>query len=159
MQQSITTNPQFIFTSPRFFSAYAESIFPLVFFVDGRVANQELSMANAQGFFQNMKMPNDFYRANHPFGFNEISAEVDIIFKARPTQPGRNQGVGNYVLDSTSATLTELCLLYTNFVNETVRSMYPSPTGVLRDALKANLDNLFSSVKAKGCAQFFLYGK
>ena len=155
IQQSIATNPEFSFISPRYFTAFAESIFPLVFFVDGRLANLELNMTNARGFFQNSEMPEDFFRAKQPFGLNEIGAGIDIIFAAHPIQPGANQGVGNFVLDPASANLSQFCLLYTNFVNETVRSLYPSPTGILRDALNANLDNFFSPLPTQGCTQFF----
>ena len=160
IQESIATNPQFSFISPRFFTAFAESIFPLVFFVDGRVANLELNMADARGFFQNSQMPDGFFRAKQPFGLNEIGPGMNIIFEAHPIQPGANQGVGNYVLDPASANLSQFCLLYTNFVNQTVRSLYPSPTGILRDALNANLDNFFSPLPAQGCTtQIFPFGK
>ena len=157
--ESIATNPQFSFISPRFFTAFAESILPLALFVDGRVSNQELNMTNARGFFQNSQMPDGFFRAKQPFGLNDIGIDINIIFEAHPIQPGRNQGIGNYVLDPTSANISQFCLLYTNFVNNTVRSLYPSPTGVLLDALNANLDNFFSPLPASGCTQFFPYGK
>jgi len=159
IQQSIATNPQFSFISPRYFTAFAESIFPLVFFVDGRVADQELNLTDARGFFQNSQMPDGFFRAKQPFGLNEIGNGIDVIFAAHPIQPGENQGVGNYVLNSASANLSEFCLLYTNFVNQTVRSLYPNPTGILRDALNANLDNFYSPLPAQGCTQFFPYGR
>ena len=116
-------------------------------------------MTDARGFFQNMQMPDGFFRAKQPFGLNDIGAGIDIIFAAHPIQPGANQGVNNYVLNPASANLSEFCLLYTNFVNNTVRSLYPSPKGVLLDALNANLDNFFSPLPAQGCTQFFPYGK
>ena len=118
-------------------------------------------MADARGFFQNMKMPDGFFRANRPFGVDEIGEGVDVIFGAHPIQPGNNQGVNNYVPDPTSATLDEICLLYTDFVNLTVRMLYPKPTGILRDALNANLDYLFQPVQDSGqnCTQFFPYGE
>lgn len=115
-------------------------------------------MTAARGFFQNSEMPDDFFRARAAIGLNDIGGGIDIIFSQFPIQPGANQGVGNYVLDPASANLSEFCLLYTNFVNQTVRSLYPSPTGILRDALNANLDNFFSPLPAQGCTQFFPYG-
>jgi hypothetical protein len=116
-------------------------------------------MADARGFFQNMKMPDDFFRTKQPFGLTDIGDSIDFIFSAHPIQPGANQGVNNYVLDPASANLSEPCLLYTNFVNNTVRGLYPNPTGALRHALNANLDNFFSPLAAEGCTQFFPYGK
>ena len=116
-------------------------------------------MDNARGFFQNMKFPNDFFRAKQPFGLNDIGQGIDFIFGAHPIQPGANQGVNNYVLDPASANLSQFCQLYTDFVNHTVREkLYPNPTGVLRDALNANLNNFFSPLPASGCTQFFPYG-
>lgn len=117
-------------------------------------------MTDARGFFQNMQFPEGFFRPNQSFGLNEIGEGIDIIFSAHPIQPGTNQGVNNYVLDPASANLSEFCLLYTNFVNNTVRGLYPNPKGVLRDALNANLDNFFSPLgTGSGCTQFFPYGK
>ena len=116
-------------------------------------------MTAARGFFQNMEMPEGFFRANHPFGIDDIHDLANIVFDAHPIQPGSNQGgVNNYVVDPTSANLNQLCLIYTNFVNTTIRSFYPNPTGVLLDALNANLDNFFSPLAAQGCTQFFPYG-
>jgi unspecific peroxygenase len=116
-------------------------------------------MVNARGFFQNMKFPDGFFRAKQPFGLEDIGQGIDAIFAAHPIQPGANQGVNNYVLNPASANLSEFCLLYTNFVNNTVRGLYPNPTGVLRDALNANLNNFFSPLPAQGCTtQFFPYG-
>ena len=115
-------------------------------------------MTNARGFFQNSQMPDDFFRSNTSITLDVIGDGITIIFDAHPIQPGANQGVGNYVLDPASANISELCLLYTNFVNQTVRSLYPSPRGVLRDALNANLDNFFSPI-AGDCTQIFPYGK
>ena len=155
--ESIATNPQFSFISPRFFTAYAESVLPLHFFVDGRNSNQELNMVDARGFFQNSQMPDDFFRPKQPIGFREIAVGVNLVFDAHPIQPGTNQGVGNYVLDPASANISNFCLLYTNFVNNTVRSLYPSPTGILLDTLNSNLDIFFSGIQ--GCPQVFPYGK
>jgi hypothetical protein len=36
IQESIATNPEFSFVSPRYVTAYAESVFPINFFIDGR---------------------------------------------------------------------------------------------------------------------------
>ena len=105
-----------------------------------------------------MKFPDGFFRANRPFGLDEIGAGIDFIFKIHPIQPGANQGVNNYVLNPASANLSEFCLLYTNFVNQTVVGLYPNPTGVLRKALNANLNNFFSPLVSSGCTQFFPYG-
>jgi unspecific peroxygenase len=130
----------------------------MVFFVDGRVSDLSLNMADARGFFQESRMPDGFHRAKAPMGLNDIGAYTNIIFQSHPIQPGVNEGIGNYVPDPASANLSELCLLYTNFVNNTVRSLYPSPTGILRDALDANLNNFFSALEQHGCTQFFPWG-
>jgi unspecific peroxygenase len=157
IQDSMATNPTFSFVSPRYFTAYAESVFPTAFFVDGRVSNQQLNMADARGFFQNSQFPADFYRSNASFGLSEVGAGIDRVFTPHPIQPGANNGVGNYTLDPTSANFNQSCTLYTNFVNRTVRSLYPNPTGVLLNAVNANLDYFYGPMKS-GCKQIFLYG-
>jgi hypothetical protein len=160
IQESIATNPNMTFSAPRIFTAYAESTFPTIFFVDGRIANKSLDMSAARGFFENMTMPDGFHRANQSFGITDIRNLISDIFAFHPNvQPGTNQGsVNNYVPDPKSANLTEFCLIYTNFVNNTVRSLYPHPTGPLLDALNANLDNFYAPTRAQNCTQIFPYG-
>ncbi|KAF8991583.1 Chloroperoxidase [Cyathus striatus] len=159
IQQSIATNPQFSLLSPRYFTVYAESVFPMVFFVDGRKSDMTLDMTTARGFFQNNQMPTGFFRANRSITLDVIGNGIDAIFEAHPIQPGKNEGLGNYVVDPTSANFTQFCLLYTNFVNQTVRSLYPNPKGALLSALNQNLDNFFSPLKGSDCTQVFPYGK
>jgi hypothetical protein len=177
IQDSIATNPNFSFISPRYFTAFAESVFPFRFFVDGRVQDGQLNLTNARGFFQNSEMPNDFFRRNGAFGLNETGPDVTDLFAVHPISPGYNQGVGNYIIDPASANFStvsinfvlnlpfpyqhqtlQFCQLYTDFVNITVRSLYPNPQGSLRDALKANLDNMFIPMGQQGCSQIFPYG-
>jgi unspecific peroxygenase len=157
IQDSIATNPNFSFVSPRYFTAYAESFFPLVFFVDGRVSDMQLDMTTARSFFQNSRYPDGFFRANRSIGLADVN--FDPIFAAHPVQPGANHGVGNYVLDPTSANLGQFCLLYTNFVNNTFRSLYPNPTGGVRTALNTNLDFFFTIAATRNCTQVFPFGR
>jgi unspecific peroxygenase len=135
---------------------FAESVFPAVFFVDGRVADGQLNLTNARGFFQNSQMPADFFRTNASAGFNTIGRGISSVYARHPIQPGKNNGVGNYTLDPTSANFTQFCKLYTNFVNGTVLSLYPRPTGVLLKALNTNLDYFYSPLN-QSCPQVFPY--
>ncbi|KAF8153436.1 aromatic peroxygenase precursor [Crassisporium funariophilum] len=156
IQDSIATNPNFSFVSPRYFTAYAESTFPVNFFVDGRQNDGQLDLTVARGFLQDSRMPDGFFRRN---GSAEADG-LDVVINAHPLQPGRNVGgVNNYVLDPTSADFSDQCLLYTNYVNQTIVGLYPNPTGVLRTALNNNLDNLFQGLDGAGCTQVFPYGK
>ena len=105
-------------------------------------------------------MPDGFFRPNRSIGLNEIGGLVGAVFSAHPIQPGKNQGgVNNYVVDPTSANFTSGCLAYYNFVNQIVGSLYPSPTGALRDALNINLDNFYIPLKDLGCPQAFPFGQ
>ncbi|KAH9479671.1 Aromatic peroxygenase [Psilocybe cubensis] len=156
IQQSIETNPTFSFVSPRFFTAFAESTFPVNFFVDGRRNDGQLDMTTARGFFQNSQMPDGFFRHNGSVGADGI----DQVFLASPIAPGANvNGVNTYTPDPTSADFNHFCLLYVNFVNQTIKGLYPNPTGVLRQALNTNLNFLFQGVAGSGCTQVFPYGK
>ncbi|KAF9448649.1 Cloroperoxidase [Macrolepiota fuliginosa MF-IS2] len=155
IQESIATNPTFSFVAPRFFTAYAESTFPVNFFVDGRQGDGQLDLDVARGFFQDMRMPDDFHRASQPMGADGI----DIIAAAHPIAPGRNvNGVNNYVPDPTSANFTTFCLLYQNFVNQTIRGLYPNPTGTLKKALNTNLGFFYDGFGDPECPQLFPYG-
>ena len=162
IQQSIATNPQFDFTSPRYFTAYAESTFPYVFFADGRVPLKPdgtfvgVPIANATLFFRENKFPVDYHRPTAPSGPKGASD----LFQAHPIQPGKNMnGINSYTLDPTSADFSDFCLLYRNFVNKTVQGLYPNPKGVLRRNLIINLQNLFDSMEERECEQVFPYGK
>jgi unspecific peroxygenase len=116
-------------------------------------------LTNARGFFQNNQMPADFFRANRSIGLDDIGYNMRILFNVHPIKPGRNEGGGSYVPDPNSATLGDTCLLYTNFVNQTVRSLYPEPTGDLLHALNDNLDNFYGPLKESDCSQIFPFGK
>ncbi|KDR72025.1 hypothetical protein GALMADRAFT_143372 [Galerina marginata CBS 339.88] len=156
IQDSIATNPTFSFVSPRYFTAYAESTFPINFFIDGRQHDGQLDLTVARGFFQNSSMPDDFYRANG----TRATAGINVVAAAHPIQPGTNVGgVNNYVVDPMSANFNTFCLLYENFVNNTVKGLYPNPTGALLQALNTNLDFFFSGISDTGCTQVFPYGK
>ncbi|KAF9522859.1 heme-thiolate peroxidase [Crepidotus variabilis] len=157
IQESIATNPTFSFVSPRFFTAFAESVFPVRFFVDGRQDDGQLDMDTAVGFFRDSRMPNGFFRPNGPQGG---SGAIDI-FNAYPIKPGYNNGtVNSYTFDPTSADFSTSCLLYYNFVNQTIKSLYPEPKGVLLQALNKNLDYFYAGLggEPSGCAQVFPWG-
>jgi len=161
IMDSIATNPTFSFVSPRFFTAYAESTFPINFFVDGRQDNGQLDMVTARGFFQNMSMPEGFFRANGSKGADGI----DVVAAAHPIEPGTNvNGINTFTLDPNSADFSTFCLLYSNFVTETIVGLYPNPTGVLREALNINLNFLFGAISGNstlnaGCTQVFPFGQ
>ncbi|KAJ3505383.1 heme-thiolate peroxidase [Agrocybe chaxingu] len=157
IQDSIATNPEFNFVSPRFFAAYGESVAPNNFFVDGRKDDGHLDMDAARGFFQFGRMPDGFFRPNGTKG----NAGLDDVVRAHPVQPGRNLGrVNSYTHDPTSADFTTPCLLYENFANKTVTALYPNPKGQLRRAIKANLHFLFLAInRTVGCAEVFPYGR
>ncbi|KIJ30163.1 hypothetical protein M422DRAFT_187474 [Sphaerobolus stellatus SS14] len=158
IQQSIAENPQFSFISPRFFTAYFESAFPLVFFVDGRQADGQLSVENATSFFRDMQFPDDFHRADGSQTADLVNNAATAIFSAHPMQPGGNNGtVNSYTFDPNSANFTEGCKLYTDFVNNVVVPLYPTPQGALKVNLNANLGFLFSTFS--NCTQVFPYGQ
>jgi len=154
IQESIATNPNFTFVLPRFATAYAEAAFPFRMFVDGRVQDGQLSVANARGFFQNSSMPDGFFRRNGSYGMSEVGTDVVAIFGAHPVSPGGNEGINNFV-PSTSPLSLSFCAIYTEFVNVTVRALYPDPTGDLKTALNQNLDSFFGPLVGQGCTQIF----
>lgn len=99
IQDSLARNPTFTFTTPRYFTAYAESAFPYRFFVDGRDTSASLDLTVARSFFQNNQYPTDFYRREGAFGIDDIGKDIGTLFQAHPIAPGHNEGAGNYVLD------------------------------------------------------------
>lgn len=156
IKDSIATNPTFSFVAPRFFTAYAESVFPINFFIDGRQDDGQLDLTVARGFFQDMRMPDDFFRANGTKGADGI----DAVAAAHPVPPGANTGaINTFTPDPTSADFNTFCLLYVNFVNQTIKGLYPNPTGILRDALNINLNFLYQPIAGDDCPQVFPFGQ
>lgn len=75
-------------------------MFPYRFFVDGRDTVGQLDLTTARGFFQTGTYPSGFYRRNGTFGFSNINADILSLWASHPVSAGSNQGVGNYVTDS-----------------------------------------------------------
>jgi unspecific peroxygenase len=107
IQDSQARNPTFDFTTPRYVTAYAESVFPYRFFVDGRNQSGLLNLTVARGFFQDSQFPADFYRRNGSFGLNDIGPDIDLLGQAHPISPGHNEGAGNYVLNPEDSGLSK----------------------------------------------------
>ncbi|KIJ46203.1 hypothetical protein M422DRAFT_250242 [Sphaerobolus stellatus SS14] len=155
IQQSTAENPTFTFVTPRFVTAYRESVFPFIFFVDGRKADGQLSMKDAFGFFNESRMPDGFHRADGSKTADLVGNASDAIFAAHPVQPGANAGkVNTYTPDPNSP--TDDCGLYETFVNLMVKQ-YPNPQGVLRTNLNLNLGFFFQGFP--GCTQLFPFGQ
>ncbi|KAF5352359.1 hypothetical protein D9756_005988 [Leucocoprinus leucothites] len=157
-QDSVATNPEFSFLPPRYTAAYAEMVFPVNFFVDGRQTDGQLDLDVARGFFQHSQMPDDFHRADKPMSTEGIGN----VIAAHSISPGRNiNGVNTYTPDPTAANFTSDttgCGFYQDFVNKTVIVLYPNPTGVLREALNRNLGYFYEALNPANCTQLFPYG-
>ncbi|KAH6910881.1 hypothetical protein BKA70DRAFT_1459687 [Coprinopsis sp. MPI-PUGE-AT-0042] len=132
IQQSISNNPEFELLGFRHGTAYGEAAFISAFFVDGRKTGAEagqLDMVTAEGFFKDGRFPKDFHRPAAPV---DGSSSAASIFRAHPTQPGRNvNGVNTFVVDtSLPSILFDNCGFYQGFVNQRVVPLYPNPTGI-----------------------------
>ncbi|KIJ30060.1 hypothetical protein M422DRAFT_187611 [Sphaerobolus stellatus SS14] len=160
LQDSIATNPQLVFTSPRILSAYSEAVFPLVYFVDGRLNNRQLTQDAATSFFFDQRMPADFHRQPAPVSFEVIEPLTGKLFSDHPFVPGVNQGVNNYIEMPNTPAVSDFCGIYEDIALRVVPGQYPKPTGQLRDALMKNLGFLFGAVVFQhNCTQVFPYGK
>ncbi|KIJ45814.1 hypothetical protein M422DRAFT_250600 [Sphaerobolus stellatus SS14] len=94
LQNSIQTNPQLIFTSPRILSAYSETVFPTIFFVDGHLNNHQLTIDAARHFFDLQQMPTDFHRQPAPVNVTIVDPLVSFVAKIQigisgPARPGQ----------------------------------------------------------------------
>ncbi|KAF7972385.1 hypothetical protein HWV62_18102 [Athelia sp. TMB] len=154
LQDSRARNPAFTLTTPRFFTVYAESAFPVRFFVDGRApaTTPALSPADARGFFEATQFPAGFHRRNGSFGIQDLAADINALAAAHPIAPGHNEGAGNYVLDPEDPG-------FSSGVNVTTRGLYPNATGALRKALQQNAATFYQAVAAEGCTQVFPWGQ
>ncbi|EJD38504.1 heme-thiolate peroxidase [Auricularia subglabra TFB-10046 SS5] len=151
IQDSIARNPTFRFSNPRVSTAYAESVFPFAYFIDGRLvgddvrAAQGLDLGVMRGFFEDARMPPGFVRREGAFGLGAVGDASDLVRALHPVRPGFNNGTtDSYVEDKDfmGGETSSRCALYRKFVNTTVE-LYPNPAGQLRDALNVNLKNFF----------------
>ncbi|CAD6892422.1 unnamed protein product [Tilletia controversa] len=165
IQDSIARNPNFDFTTPRFFTAYGESSFPLRFFVDGRDKSAALDMTTARLFFQNNTFPANFYRRSGELTTNQLASDILQIAQRHYIQPGSNQGAGNYVVNQDDPGFSGgTCGIYNKHVSITVPSQYPvgKTSGALLTALKINLHNFYLGATNGGssnCPELFPYGQ
>ncbi|KIJ48606.1 hypothetical protein M422DRAFT_247457 [Sphaerobolus stellatus SS14] len=161
LQDSIKTNPELVFTSPRILSAYSEAVFPTIFFVDGRLNNNQLSIAAARHFFDLQQMPADFHRQPAPVNFNIVEPLVRAMFAKYPFVPGVNHGKNNYVQLPKTPALSDFCGIYEDIALRVVKEQYPHPTGELRNALNKNLGFLFDAVVTEHsqCTRVYPYGR
>ncbi|KIJ50375.1 hypothetical protein M422DRAFT_245641 [Sphaerobolus stellatus SS14] len=152
---SITGNPNLVFTSPRILSAYSETVFSLIFFVDGRLNNRQLTISAARDFFDFQRMPNDFFRQPAPVNFSIVESLANQIFTKHPFTPGVNYGVNNFVLLLNTPALSNFCGIHEDIALRVV----PHPTGDLKNALNKNL-GFFGAVSAEhSCTQVFPFGR
>ncbi|KIJ53184.1 hypothetical protein M422DRAFT_155503 [Sphaerobolus stellatus SS14] len=161
LQDSIKTNPELVFTSPRILSAYSEAVFPTIFFVDGRLNNNQLSIDAARHFFDLQQMPADFHRQPAPVNFSIVEPLVRAMFSKYPFVPGVNHGKNNYVQLPNTPALSDFCGIYEDIALRVVREQYPHPTGELRKALNKNLGFLFDAVVTEHsqCTRVYPYGR
>jgi len=143
-------NPQFDFRSPRFTTAYAESAFPYLMWTDGRATPNKLSMDAARSFYQPNKFPKGFYRRTQPLTLTDFISQVITIFSAHPTQPGYNQGAGNFIVDKNDpgfGSTNAICYIATNAAQRIVTELYPNTTGVLREIMRDNFATFYAPFK------------
>ncbi|KAF7974457.1 hypothetical protein HWV62_12206 [Athelia sp. TMB] len=161
IQDSMARNPEFDLTTPRYFTVYAESVFPYRFFVDGRDTSGAVSTTVARGFFENTQFPAQFHRRNGSFGLEALGPDIHALSNAHPINPGHNEGAGNYVLDPEDPGFSGgICYLYTKQVNVTTFGLYPNPTGALKKALKENAATFYQIAAARSnCTQVFPWGE
>ncbi|KIJ38244.1 hypothetical protein M422DRAFT_176867, partial [Sphaerobolus stellatus SS14] len=158
---SIATNPQFSFVSPRYYTAYAESVFPTIFFVDGRVANCQFNTDGAPFIsYNNISLLCDFFRYCRHLGRDDARAAVREVFAAHPIEPGANQGaINTFTLDPELTDFSDFCKLNTHFVNISVKGLYPKPTGVLLNNLNTNINFFFQPLATHGHTQVSPFGQ
>lgn len=101
INDSIARNPTFSFDTPRYLTAYAETTFPLAFFVSNQTANTTVGVTidNARSFFEYHQYPDGFWRRQTPYDFAQVSIMFDKVLSFVRVPPGYNEGVGNYVVN------------------------------------------------------------
>ncbi|KIJ48572.1 hypothetical protein M422DRAFT_247419 [Sphaerobolus stellatus SS14] len=161
LQDSIKTNPELVFTSPRTLSPYSEAVFPTIFFFDGRLNNNQLSIDAARHFFDLQQIPADFHRQPAPVNFTIVEPLVRAMFSKYPLVPGVKHGKNSYVQLPKTSALSDFCGIYEDIALRVVKEQCPHSTGEFRSALNKNLGFFFDAVVTEHsrCTQVYPYGR
>ncbi|KAG8213300.1 heme-thiolate peroxidase [Butyriboletus roseoflavus] len=145
INDSIARNPTFSFDTPRYLTAYAETTFPLAFFVSNQTVDTTINatLDDARSFYEMHQYPDGFYRRQGAYDFPQVSAMFDMIFGMVRVRPGRNEGVNNFVVNPEDN--GSLCYAYQRQTNLTAQ-LYPNPTSELETAIKANLVTFYKTL-------------
>jgi len=151
------TNPNFNYSSTRYFAAYTEAVFTYMLFVDGLSQYpRRLDMDAARSFFQFGKMPSGFHRASQPLSSVGNAKESDELITSRPDiTPGYNNGKVNSFIAQPLTASFDTCHAYEAFV-ELVVQLYPNTTGDLLNALKTNLHYFYEGFTAANCTEVLI---
>ncbi|KAH0833038.1 Chloroperoxidase, partial [Lanmaoa asiatica] len=158
INDSIARNPTFSFDTPRYLTAYAETTFPLAFFVSNQTVNTTMNatLDDARSFYEKHKYPKEFYRRQAPYDFPQVSIMFKKIFSLVRVLPGQNEGVNNFVVNPEDN--GSLCYAYQRQVNLTAQ-LYPNPTSELEAAIKTNLVTFYQTLGDPACEQLFPFGQ
>ncbi|KAG6373771.1 heme-thiolate peroxidase [Boletus reticuloceps] len=158
INDSIARNPEFSFGTPRFLGGMAETAYFLAMFVNNQTADnaKPLTLKDARSFFEFHRFPDGFYRRHGPFGFPLVDSFTRQIIAMVGRQPGNNNGVNNYVVDTKDP--ATFCYLYQKQVNLTA-TLYPNPTPELKTAIKQNLVTYYDALGDLTCQEYFPYGR
>ena len=98
-EHSKSINPDFHFQVPRYMTAYGETTFPLAYWQDGRELKKgkPLTCRSMRIFYEQMKMPKDFWRRDGKFGLFDVGPVVNEMRSTHQLEAGHNEGVGNWV--------------------------------------------------------------
>jgi hypothetical protein len=139
--------------------------FPLRFFVNGTKGYLEdgsmpsLDVETALGFFRENRMPEGFYRREGAYDNLQLGDDIVWMIERHPVSPGKNEGLGNYVVDDTPLTL---CAIYRDQIRLTLKQYPPTEVkGRLRKAVKANLKTFYDTLppdESKSCEELLPYG-
>ena len=102
VNNSIANNPEFFYETPRFLGATAESSFMLGMFASNQTADTSIPVTvdEANHFFGMHMFPDGFHRRQAPYDFPEIVPLTNTLIEMVGAQPGANNGVNNYVVNT-----------------------------------------------------------
>ncbi|KIJ42476.1 hypothetical protein M422DRAFT_254255 [Sphaerobolus stellatus SS14] len=120
---SIKNNPQLDFTSPLILSAYSKAIFPIIFFIDGRLNNRRLTTDGARRSSNGNTCP-----------------QTSIVNLPQSTSPSLSPLLIRF------STNIRSCLVLTTARTTTKSSPTLLPSAINAILAKKNLDFFFSSV-------------
>ncbi|TFK97485.1 Chloroperoxidase [Pterulicium gracile] len=154
----LNDNPVLTWHQGRLGFSYGEAGFILNLFRNSETGN--LTRQDMTQFFVEERFPENWYRKETPFEFDDIRMAVDALEESHPVRPGKKDVNGMYVVDTpeTSPFLGTVCGTYYDLLVPNIAGVLLETKGQLKKNVDTYLDGMFQLFEPYGCPRLYPEG-